>query len=155
MMMSYYKRALQDHHLPFFEKYLVISDSNTDKDGFNRQAGYEAMKQILSMKDRPTAVFISSDVQAAGAIRALQEAGLKIPDDMAIVGFDDIELASYTIPALTTVRQPKYEMGAIAARMLLEHMQQDDLIPKRQILETELVVRSSTAAVPHLEKSHA
>jgi LacI family transcriptional regulator len=139
-----YKKALHDHQLPFFEKYLVISDSDTDKDGFNRQAGYEAMKQMLKLKNRPTAVFISSDIQAAGAIRALQEAGLKIPDDMAIVGFDDIELAQYL--GLTTIHQPLYEMGRLAAQRLINRINQGQLDRLDKRFSTHLVIRDSCGA---------
>ena len=91
---------------------------------------------------------------AIGVIAAAAESGYRVPVDLSVVGFDDIELASYTTPALTTVRQPKYQMGAIAALMLLEDMQQDDLIPQRQIIATELVVRKSSAPVSQTEKSH-
>ncbi|MBN2103691.1 LacI family DNA-binding transcriptional regulator [bacterium] len=139
-----YKKALKDHHLPFNKNYLLISDADTDKDGFNRQAGYEAMKQMLAMPDRPTAVFISSDVQAAGAIRALQEAGLTIPRDMAIVGFDDIELAQYL--GLTTIHQPLYEMGRLAVHRLMERIK--GKLPEHldKHFSTHLVIRDSCGA---------
>lgn len=139
-----YKKALHDHRLPFLEKYLIISDSDTDKDGFNRQAGYEAMKRMLMLEDRPTAVFISSDVQAAGAIRAIQESGLKIPDDVAIVGFDDIELAQYL--GLTTIHQPLYEMGRLAAHRLIDRINQGQMERLDKRFSTHLVIRNSCGA---------
>ena len=139
-----YKKALKDHHLPFNESYLVISDEDPDKDGFNRQAGYSAMKKILSMSDRPTAVFISSDVQAAGALRALQEAELRTPQDMAIVGFDDIELAQYL--GLTTIHQPLFEMGRLAVQRLIERINNEDMNRLDKRFTTHLVVRDSCGA---------
>ena len=116
-----YKRALRDHHIDFVDDYLVIGDSVTGEDGFNQEAGYEAMKHLLYLDDdRPTAVFISSDIQAVGAMRAVKEIGLKIPEDIAIVGFDDIEMAQYV--GLTTMRQPMFEMGKLAVDRLVERI---------------------------------
>ncbi|MFC1569041.1 LacI family DNA-binding transcriptional regulator [bacterium] len=139
-----YKKALKDNNLPFNKDYLVISDADTDKDGFNRQAGYAAMKQILNMVDRPTAVFISSDVQAAGALRALQESELKTPQDMAIVGFDDIELAQYL--GLTTIHQPLFEMGRLAIQRLIERINNNKMKRLDKRFSTHLVVRDSCGA---------
>ncbi|MBN1782950.1 LacI family DNA-binding transcriptional regulator [bacterium] len=139
-----YKKALKDNHVPFVESYLVISDTNTDKDGFNRQAGYDAMKQMLGLPDRPTAVFISSDVQAAGALRALQESGLKTPQDMAIVGFDDIELAQYL--GLTTIHQPLFEMGRTAVEHLIHMIGNHETERLNRCFSTHLVIRDSCGA---------
>jgi LacI family transcriptional regulator len=84
---------------------------------------------------------------AAGAIRSLLEAGLRVPEDVAIVGFDDIPLASRTTPQLTTIRQPIARMGSIAVNILLEMIDRPSVQPHRIILPTELVIRSSCGAV--------
>ncbi len=102
-----YQKALRDHKIHYNRRYLVISDSDIEKDGFNREAGYTAMKKLLQMDEhRPTAVFISSDIQAAGAIKAIKEYGLNIPEDVSVIGFDDIELAQYM--GLSTIRKTMY-----------------------------------------------
>ena len=87
-----YKMALRENNIPFRKEYLVVSDSVEEGEGFNQEAGYRAMKTLLNLGDNcPTAVFVSSDIQAMGALKAIQEANLKIPGDITIVGFDDIE----------------------------------------------------------------
>lgn len=137
-----FKKALADHGLPFQNRYLVITHDFSDKDGFNREAGYESMQQLIRMGgDRPTAVFIASDIQAAGAIQAVREAGLQIPQDMAVVGFDDIEMAEYL--SLSTMHQPLFEMGQTAIRLLIQRMAGDDMPVRRQRFHTRLVVRKS------------
>jgi DNA-binding LacI/PurR family transcriptional regulator len=137
-----FRRALAAHHIQWDPGRLVISDTVSEKDGFNREAGYEAMKHLLALKNnRPTGVFISSDIQAAGAVQAVREAGLGIPDDMAIVGFDDIELAEYL--GLTTMHQPLSEMGGMAVRRLIERIENPDLPVLRRGFDTRLVVRQS------------
>ena len=90
------------------------------------------------------AAFVASDVVALGALGALREAGRRVPDDISVVGFDDIPLAAYFDPPLTTIRLPAYELGHAAGRALLERIaDRDD--PGRTLLPTELIVRASTA----------
>lgn len=89
---------------------------------FSLEGGYEAMKRLLDLEDRPTAVFVSGDYMAIGAMRAIQEAGLKIPDDISIVGFDDVEAAKLVCPGLTTVRQDTIRIGQAAAERLIERI---------------------------------
>ena len=84
---------------------------------------------------------------AIGTISAVVELGRQVPTDLSVVGFDDVPLASFANPSLTTVVQPKYEIGVVAATMLLERMQDPDRPPRRKMLDTELVVRQSTAPV--------
>ena len=92
------------------------------------------------------AVFAHNDLSAAGAIQALRDAGVKVPDDVAVVGFDDIPLAGHTDPTLTTVRQPLHEMGRTAARILLTQFEGLPLDQNRCVLPTSLVVRGSSVA---------
>ena len=139
-----YQKALKQHGLSFNESYLVISDPSSEKDGFNREAGYQGMQKLLAMGDAcPSAVFAASDIQAAGAIRAIKENGLKIPEDISIIGFDDIELSQYL--DLTTVRQPMQEMGSLALHHLIEQMQNKTEEPFLKKYATELIIRSSCA----------
>lgn len=106
--------------------------------------GYRAMKEKLSAEDRPDALFAVSDVLAIGALRALGEAGLKSPEDMALVGFDNIAEASYTTPSLTTVGQPMRKMGQEACRMLIQRIEHQDKPVKSIFLQHELILREST-----------
>ena len=110
------------------------------------QSGFDAALQMLSKPKPPTAIFASSDTEAFGVLRAAEEHGLSVPADFSLVGFDDIPEAGYLQPGLTTVRQPMIEMGAIAARMLLEVIDDPGMGPRHEELPTELVVRGTTAA---------
>ena len=122
-----FKSALSKYSISYNEYMVISANSNGDpeviqNDGFNKKAGYKAMNQLLALNDdRPTAVFISSDIQAAGAIKAIQEHQLNIPKDISIIGFDGIELSGYL--GLTTMKQPMFEMGIIAVDRLIEKIQ--------------------------------
>ncbi len=117
-----------------------------------RGSGSAAMQQILDLPERPDAVFAGNDQMAADAIVAAQERGLRVPEDLAVVGFDDVPLASYMSPALTTVHQPIYEQGVYAARTALDMLKsgggKPPLTPPRIILPTTLVVRRSCGCNP-------
>lgn len=104
--------------------------------------GYLEMKQLLSLPTRPTAVFAVSDKTAFGALEAIKEAGLRVPDDISIIGFDDV---ADTVPPLTTINVPKYQMGKLAMQQLLKLVNQESDTPVRLQLYTDLVVRASTA----------
>lgn len=108
---------------------------------FSDISGYLAMKQLLPQ--RPDAVFVASDAMAFAAMRAIQEAGLCIPEDIAVVGFDDIPTAATSQPPLTTVRQPIQRTGSVAAEMLIERIERPETQTCRIVLPTELVIRSS------------
>lgn len=129
-----YRQALAEHDIPL-EKELVRTAA------FLPETGQAAMEELLGLPQRPTAVFVASDVVALGAMSAIQKAGLTIPDDVAIVGFDDIFLAAHTQPALTTVRVPAYGLGWTAAEVLISVIEGDEV--SSVTLETELVVRDS------------
>lgn len=137
-----FKKALEENNLPFEEKYFVACDFIDEADGFNKEAGYTAMKQLLALgKERPRAVFVSSDIQALGAIHAIKEAGLQVPQDIAVVGFDDIELAQYV--GLTTMRQPILEMGEIAVERLIEKISSQCNSRFEHQFNTRLIIRES------------
>ncbi len=109
------------------------------------QLGYPFAKQLLERRVPFTALFAYNDLSALGAIRAFQEAGLRVPNDISVVGFDDIQGAAYNTPSLTTVRQPLIRMGAIAAQTLLERIENNKAEPKEIAIEPVLVIRESTA----------
>lgn len=118
---------------------------------FTQQSGYEAGKVIAAASPRPTAVFAFDDYMAIGALRALQHAGLRVPEDVAIIGFDDVMSARLTTPALSSIRVPVQEMGHRALDRLVERVEADgDAEPAMVEMPTELVVRASTvgAAAP-------
>lgn len=98
--------------------------------------------------DRPTAVFAGSDLQALGVLRAAREMGLRVPEDLSVVGYDDLPVAEWTGPALTTVRQPLQDMAGTATRMVLALADGESPTNLRIDLATELVVRDSTAPPP-------
>ena len=118
------------------------------------ELGYEPVKALLAKRCDFTAIFCFNDISAIGAMRALHEAGLRIPEDVSVVGFDDVASAPFTIPSLTTVRQPLAEMGRIAADLLLSRIA-DPLRkdPPEIIMAPELVIRESTCAPPSQMKS--
>jgi LacI family transcriptional regulator len=101
------------------------------------------MQTLLTHDVRPTAVFVASDVVAFGAVQAIHHHGLRIPEDIAVVGFDDVPLANYCTPPLTTVRMPAAEMGRRAGELLLERIAGQPT-ERHLMLETELVMRASS-----------
>jgi LacI family transcriptional regulator len=113
------------------------------------EIGYLAMKKILSGGEKFTAVFSFNDISAIGAIRALEEWGLRTPADVSVLGFDDIYAAAFHNPALTTIRQPLFEMGSLAAKTLLDKLNNNKQTEYQPVLSVEptLIVRNSTAAV--------
>lgn len=109
-------------------------------------AGYQAMRQLLALAEPPTAVFTHNDVLAMGAMHAIHDAGLCVPGDISVVGYDDVTSSAYLTPPLTTVRFPKQEMGALAGRTILQLIQKkEEILPQTILLPVELVVRASTA----------
>ncbi len=115
---------------------------------FDRSSGYEKMRLLLELRPRPTAVFATNDLIVLGALAALREARLRCPEDVSLVGFDDLEFSELVSPALTTVVQPGYQMGAKGASLLIRRLQGATDPAKHIILPTELKVRHSTAALP-------
>jgi LacI family transcriptional regulator len=131
-----YKSALQKAGLQFDPKLVVDSD-------FKESGGASAMTALLAADPKLDGVFVANDVMAFGAMRALRNAGRRIPDDVAVVGFDDIPASAMTHPPLSTVRQPLYEMGRTAASMVMAAVRGES-ITKRIELPTSLVVRESS-----------
>jgi LacI family transcriptional regulator len=109
--------------------------------------GYLKAQELLQRGERFTALFAFDDIAAVGAMRAFFDAGLRIPEDISVMGFDDIESASFLNPRLTTIRQPLREMGQTAARVLLEQIAGAEPVPQI-VVEPELVIRDSTGPAP-------
>src|SRR5258707_4210485 len=118
-----------------------------EKDLTSPELGYPVIQQLLSHKKRFTALVSFNDIAAIGAIRALRDANLSVPEDVSIVGFDDIRAAAYLNPSLTTIRQPLHDMGQSAARILLQRIQSFKDYPKEYAVPPELIIRESTAPV--------
>lgn len=115
--------------------------------GSSQVEGYAAMQQLLALDEPPTGVFVHNDILAMGAMRAVYDAGLSIPGDLSLVGYDDIASAAYLSPPLTTVRFPKVEMGALAGHTILQLAQAGvEMEAQTVTLSVELIVRRSTAA---------
>jgi len=119
-----------------------------DSDDATPQLGYPFAKKLLSRKRPFTALFAYNDISAIGSIRAFQEAGLHVPKDVSVVGFDDIRIAMHNNPSLTTVRQPLEKMGETAARTLLERLEGHKPWMPKIVIEPELVVRGSSGPAP-------
>ncbi len=133
-----YQQTMADHGVP-------VSDLLLAEAGFTEEGGYKAMQKLLQ-RAAPEAVFAVNDMAAIGAYQAIKEAGLRVPDDIAVVGFNDISLAARMDPPLTTVRLPLYEMGRAAADLLVRLLRGEHAEPKRRVFPAELVVRGSCGA---------
>ena len=131
-----YQRAMARAGIASDEGYTIISD-------FEFGGGLRAMQALLALAERPQAVFVGNDAMAVGAYQALYQAGLRIPEDVAVVGYDDIELARYMTPPLTTVHQPKDELGELAIDVLIHRITQPGQAQQRVQLTPELVIRGS------------
>jgi LacI family transcriptional regulator len=133
-----YKAALRVSH--------IAEDAGLIYEGeFIQPDGYAGAGALLELEDPPTAIFASNDAMAMGAMDAVRSLGLRVPEDISVLGFDDIPQAALVRPALTTVRQPLEQMGRVATQMLLERLKNPGKETGRIELPTELVIRGSTA----------
>lgn len=122
----------------------LVAASERQPYGFCEEAGYEAMRVLVRQAKTLDAVFVASDIQALGAIRFLQEHGISVPDDIAIIGFDDIRISEFV--GLTTLRQPMYEMGKLAVEKLLMRIEAPDRPTANTVFSPQLVERMSCGA---------
>lgn len=134
-----YKRALIQANLPLDEALVCYGN-------YSAESGYRAMQSLLDSKRRPSAAFAGNDTIAIGAMAAIHEQKLRIPEDIAVVGYDDIPLAAFTTPPLTTVRTPALEQGRLAGEMLIGLVRGDEPVSRQIALETQLVIRRSCGA---------
>jgi DNA-binding LacI/PurR family transcriptional regulator len=131
-----YKNILKKYKLPFKDDYVICGD-------FNKEIAYEESKKLLNLKDRPTAIFCSDDYMALGVIDQIKNYKLSVPKDIAVIGFDNIEIGEFSKPALTTVKQPMYEIGKTSSEALLALIKKTKKSPVRIMLKTELIIRES------------
>lgn len=135
-----YQKALQDAHLPINPDWIIESH-------FDFEGGVEGMKKLLQITPRPTAVFACSDTIAVGVYQVAWQQGLRIPQDISVIGYDNIMLAQYLTPPLTTIHQPKAELGKLAVETLLERIKSPDLEYKTTMLQPQLIWRASVAKI--------
>lgn len=133
-----YKAALRAHHLPICPELIYEGD-------FFQHSGVQGANALLDLPEPPSAIFASNDVMAMGAMDAVRHRGLRIPDDISIVGFDNIPQSAVLLPPLTTVQQPLEQMGRMATQMLFDMLREPEKRTERIELPTELIVRHSTA----------
>ena len=132
---------------------LEVRDEWIMRGDFSLQSGRDAAQRILGMQNRPTAVFCASDMVAFGLISGLHAGGLSVPGDISVVGFDDIEMSEFYVPALTTIRQDRRSLGERAAVRLIERLEASEgaAAPigatQVELVDVSLIVRASTAAV--------
>jgi DNA-binding LacI/PurR family transcriptional regulator len=136
-----YRISLETYGVPFRENMVQISEDGSESSGYN------AMVKLLRLSPRPTAVFADTDIKAAGAIKAASDSGLRVPEDISVLGFDDVPGLGEQL-SLTTVRMPYYEMGEAAVRLLRQKIaEKKDRIPSLT-LKTSLIIRGSCAEAP-------
>lgn len=135
-----YYEAMRAANCPVNDDWVVTGD-------FQHESGYIGCRQLLALKQRPTAIFACNDLMAVGALCAIHEAGLRVPADISVVGYDDIPLASYTVPRLTTIAQPAQELGRLAAERLIARLESGDIPFQRERLPVALVARDSCRAL--------
>lgn len=138
-----YKEALKEHNMPFNKELVAICPSGTIEEG------KKATEKLLSLKNPPDAIFATNDPAAMGAMQAIKAKGLKMPDDVALVGFSNWFFSSLMDPPLSSVDQPGFEMGQEAAKLLIRQIEKqekddEDITPETKILKTRLIIRESS-----------
>ncbi len=131
-----YQLALKKYKIKYRDELVGEGD-------FRINGGYQVMKRFLKLPEPPTSIFAANDLLALGAMQAIQKKNFYIPEDFSIIGFNDIELASFVYPSLTTIRQPILEMGNLAVKMLLNIIIEGEFNQKKVILQPKLVTRES------------
>lgn len=141
------EERIEGYRKALLESGIAVQDALICEGNYRQHSGYECVGKLLELPDPPTAVFACNDLMAVGALSALEDRGLRVPDDVAVVGYDDITVASVTRPRLTTVAQPKYEMGAVACKMLIERLKNPDKPYQSIVLDPQLVIRESSVVM--------
>jgi LacI family transcriptional regulator len=141
-----YLNALKKHNLPIIPEYL--------RQGNNRQdGGHDAVCELLSLEQPPTAILIANNLMTLGGLQAIHESGLEIPEQVSLVGFDDMDWATSLRPPLTVVAQPAYEMGETAASILLDHIRNLEQPHRIVVLDTRLIIRASCRDLQNHKRS--
>lgn len=134
-----FRQALLTNGIEIDSKYIQEGDSSME-------SGYNQMQKLLALEIPPTALFVFNDEMAFGALKAVRDNGFRVPEDIAIVGFDNLEMSTVVTPTLTTINQPRYEIGKKAAELLLTLMAGNEVKKKKFIMEDKLVIRESCGA---------
>lgn len=138
-----YRNALKENNIPQVDEYILEGD-------FTSESGYALTLQAMNFAHPPSALVCGDDMMAFGAMQALKEREYRVPEDVSVIGFDDISLARFSSPPLTTIRQDTYQKGRIAAETLLSLiLNEDNTVPEQILLDTLLIVRNSTAPKKH------
>ncbi|MGP4108268.1 catabolite control protein A [Virgibacillus sp. L01] len=132
-----YVRAFQEKSWSIDDEYILKGDYSYD-------SGLEAVDQLLTLNEKPTAVFVASDEMALGVIHGAQDKGYKVPEDLEVFGFDNTRLATMVRPTLSTIVQPMYDIGAVAMRLLTKYMNKEEVEEKKVVLPHRIVERTST-----------
>lgn len=132
-----WEKALNENAIELNNDYIIETD-------FHTHAGYDSFIKFAKMKVPPTAIFFYSDNLAIGGIRAAADINIAIPDQISVIGFDDLFMCQYTVPRLTTVYQPKFSLGEMAFARIFERIKDKELKPQKQLVEPKLVIREST-----------
>ncbi|MEA1882932.1 MAG: LacI family DNA-binding transcriptional regulator [Thermotogota bacterium] len=138
MLLNGYKKALNEFNIPFDKKYLYLTNSDM-------KSGYMAIQKLLQQGVEFDGVFCYNDLLAVGALRALKENNLIVPDDVTLVGYDDIDISSYTSPSISTIHVQKFEIGYYAFIMLMEKIQGKTNKAQKKKLEVKLIIRESSS----------
>src|SRR5699024_8991093 len=132
-----YLRALKEANISIDEQYIVTGN-------YSYQSGIDAIKELLSLENKPHAVFAASDEMALGVIHGAQDMGYRVPNDIEVFGFDNTRLAQMVRPTLSTIVQPMYDIGAVAMRLLTKFMNKEEVDERKVILPHRIEKRSST-----------
>jgi LacI family transcriptional regulator len=135
-----YKKALEEANIPVVDEHIRVGN-------YRYESGIEAMKYFIDLADRPTAIFAATDEMAIGAIHTIQDANLKVPDDISVISVDNSRMASMVRPLLTSVAQPMYDIGAVSMRLLTKLMNKENVELTKIVLPHELIIRKSVAHV--------
>jgi DNA-binding LacI/PurR family transcriptional regulator len=141
-----YKDTLKKHGIPVRDDYVIYASRD-----YSFKSGKTKAKELLNVSPRPTAIFCISDTLALGAITAAKEIGYRVPEDVTVIGFDDVEYTTMFHPYITTVVQPCYELGKQSMHLLYTQMTQGKEIPHQLILDHKLVVRESSSSPVNLD----
>ncbi|MGB4407684.1 MAG: LacI family DNA-binding transcriptional regulator [Sphaerochaeta sp.] len=141
-----YLLALQAAGIPLLDDWVIQLPE------IDFKMAYSICIQLLNSQNRPDAIFTVSDVFAVAAIKAAQTVGLRVPEDVMVTGFDNVNFSEFMTPSITTVQQPKYQLGYIATEMLIDQLEKKHSLPQYVILDTEIIVRESSCKVSHTDK---
>lgn len=132
-----YIKALKEADIEVRDDYIINGENDFE-------SGQGAMRQLLELEDRPDAVFFVSDLLAIGGVKAIADSSLNVPEDIAVVGFDNIKFSSMVNPSITTISQPMYDIGSVSCKKLIDKIQNKDKHIENTIMDFELIIREST-----------